>query len=368
MKRVIIHAGFHKSGTTALQESLYRNRDLLDKKGIHYFDFGRKAHHRLAWSISNRNWGWKNRGAEHVSPKLWKKSAKRIAKSKYETIIISSEFFSELNEEQIRKVKQDLQDLDIQILFTIRPLIKLLPSSYQQYLKYGLVADYEEWLNEVLNNQENSKVTPTFWVRHRHHEVIARWAKIFDANKTTLIIANEDQPKFLFDEINKYLGLTQDFLKAQQTGSNRSLTMEEISLLLSINRKFPKDRSWDEYKIFIRGGIIQALTDKVAIPPNKARLLTPLWACKKANEIGLEIQRGIEKLNIRTIGNLNALGNSEVPIGEPTYETDIDIQSMAEAILSFNKYSTDTFPENWLRRSYKKRWKTLLFRFLPKRS
>ena len=350
-KRIVIHPGFHKSGTTALQESLAANRELLKSHAIQYPAFGTTAHHRLAWSLTQKPWGWRDRGGERVPKKYWSNHIREISAAKESTVIISSEFFSELDGEQIRKVRSDLAGHDLEILFTLRPLAKLLPSTYQQYLKYGTVAEYGEWLHSVLDKPGESKINPTFWKRHSHSKVIARWADIFGAAKITVLIVNESQPTFLFDEINKYLQLPDNTLQAQATGSNRSLTMEEIALLLELNRRFPKERSWDEYGIFIRNGYIRELTDFVPAAADKAKLLTPEWAVTKANEIGSEIKQDLVASNVRVIGDLESLGNSKVPTGESTYPTTIDIKTVAAAMLTFDRELVRKLPVEWLRSS-----------------
>ncbi|NCW75952.1 MAG: hypothetical protein EBW13_04225 [Actinobacteria bacterium] len=150
-KRLIIHPGFHKSGTTALQESFALNRPLLREKGILYPPIGTKAHHRVAWALTQRPWGWSKRGGEKTPEKYWDRMSSRINGAKEETVILSSEFFSEIDGERIRKIRSEIKGRDIQILFTLRPLAKLLPSSYQQYLKYGITVEYEDWLHAILD-------------------------------------------------------------------------------------------------------------------------------------------------------------------------------------------------------------------------
>jgi hypothetical protein len=368
MKDLVIHAGFHKSGTTALQESFHLNREQLLKLGINYPTFGHKAHHRLAWSLSQKPWGWAKRGGQREPKKTWDSAASYIEKAKSEKVILSSEFFSELNGDQIRKIYSSFKNRDIKILFTLRPLAKLLPSSYQQYLKYGITADYEEWLHSVLDNPGESKINPTFWQRHNHGQVIARWADVFGSKNITVLIVNEAQPTFLFDEINRYLELPENTLQAADTGSNRSLTMEEIALLRELNRQFPKDRDWDEYQVYIRYGYIRELTDRIKPAPDKAKLLTPDWAISKANEIGSRIKSEVISSKVNVIGDLNTLENSQVPSGNSDYPQTIDIKTVAAAMLHFNKYTADYFPEVWLRRSYRKRFKKYLrSKLLPKR-
>lgn len=350
-KRIVIHPGFHKSGTTALQESLAANREALKSYNVVYPDFGNIAHHRLAWSLTQKPWGWRDRGGERVPEKYWVQRTKELVAAKEETVVISSEFFSELDGEKIRRVRSDLEGNDVEILFTLRPLAKLLPSTYQQYLKYGTVAEYNEWLHSILDKPGESKINPTFWKRHSHSKVIARWADIFGASKITVLIVNEAEPTFLFDEINRYLGLPPKTLQAQATGSNRSLTMEEIALLLELNRRFPKERSWDEYEIFIRSGYIRELTDYVPAAPDKAKLLTPEWAVTKANEIGSKIKVDLETSKINIVGDLESLGNSKVPTGDSTYPTTIDINTVAAAMLTFSRETVRRLPIDWVRSS-----------------
>ncbi len=49
-RRLIVHAGFHKSGTTALQEAFDAQAEELRAVGIIYPNIGRKAHHRIGWA------------------------------------------------------------------------------------------------------------------------------------------------------------------------------------------------------------------------------------------------------------------------------------------------------------------------------
>jgi hypothetical protein len=348
-KRLIIHPGFHKSGTTALQESFALNRPLLRENGILYPPIGSKAHHRVAWALTQRPWGWNRRGGERTPEKYWDRMSSRINGAKEETVILSSEFFSEIDGERIRKIRSEIKGRDIQILFTLRPLAKLLPSSYQQYLKYGITIEYEDWLHAILDKPGESKVSPTFWKRHSHGKVVARWVDIFGKSNVTLLIVNEAQPTFLFDEINKFLNLPTGSLNAAPSGSNRSLTMEEISLLLELNRQFPKDRVWDEYEVFVRAGYIRHLTDHVPPAADKARLLTPQWAVDKANELGKVIQKELLGTGVKIIGDVDSLGNSVVPIGTSSYTDSIDIKTVAAAMMVFDKETINRMPLGWLK-------------------
>lgn len=347
-KQLVLHVGFHKSGTSALQEAFHVQREELLTRGILYPDIGKKAHHRIAWALTQKPWGWKTRGGEKTPFRKFSKLAKKINRSKQPKVVLSSEFFSELTPNQIQQFASAIKGRQVRVLFTLRPLVKILSSSYQQYLKYGTKADYESWLHSVLDEPGVSKVNPTFWKRHMHADVISNWANAFGPDSVTVLIVDEQKPEFLFDEVNSYLDLPNNFLKQQSTGTNRSLSLEEISLLLAINKYFPKERSWTEYLIFIRNGYIRRLTDFVPIASDAEKLPTPKWAVDKANQIATDSKNIIKVSGVKVIGNLESLDTASVLVGSPSYSQKIDIETISQAMLGFDQHIAKKLPIGWL--------------------
>jgi len=347
-KQLILHVGFHKSGTTALQESFFAQRKELEAQGVLYPSVGWQAHHRVAWAMARKRWGWKDRGGKTTPYSTWTRMLWRIKLSKLDSVVLSSEFLSELPIDKIQLLKKQVKGRQVKVLFTVRPLVKLLPSSYQQYLKYGLKEDYVTWLHSVLDVPGQSKLNPTFWKRHMHGEVIERWASVFGAENITVVIVDEQKPELLFESINDYLGLPNGFVKAQPTGSNRSLSLEEQTLLLEINRRFPKERSWPEYLTFIRNGYVRELTDKVPVKAGKEKLPTPMWAIDAGNKIATQSMQKLQDLGVKVYGDLGSLDSANVLEGEPKYPESIDIETIAQAMLVFRAATANKLAVSWL--------------------
>jgi hypothetical protein len=272
----------------------------------------------------------------------------RIKLSKLDKVVLSSEFLSELPQDKIQLLKKQVSGRQIKVLFTLRPLVKLLGSSYQQYLKYGLKADYVTWLHSVLDVPGQSKLNPSFWKRNMHGDVISRWADVFGAENVSVVIVDEQKPEFLFDSVNEYLGLPAGFVKPQPTGSNRSLSLEEITLLLEINKCFPEKRSWPEYLTFIRNGYVRELTDKVPVKPGKDKLPTPSWAIEAGNKIATRSKLKLQQLGVKVYGDLESLDSAKVLEGEPRYPESIDIETIAQAMLVFRAGTAKRMSVSWL--------------------
>jgi hypothetical protein len=362
-KQLILHVGFHKSGTTALQESFFAQRKELEPQGVLYPSVGWEAHHRVAWAIAGRRWGWKGRGGKTTPYSTWTRMLLRIKLSRAQKVVLSSEFLSELPLDKIHLLKKQAKGREVKVLFTLRPLVKLLGSSYQQYLKYGLKADYVTWLHSVLDEPGVSKLNPSFWKRNLHGEVIKKWADVFGESNVSIIVVDEQKPELLFESVNDYLGLPAGFLKQMPTGSNRSLSLEEITLLLEINRRFPPKRSWPEYLTFIRNGYIRQLTDKVPVKPGKDKLPTPRWAIEAGNQVASRSKAQIQQLNVKIYGDLESLDQAQVLEGEPSYPESIDIETLAEAMLVFNSKTAKKLPVPWLLSGLLNQFKKGLRRF-----
>ena len=339
MKKLIIHPGFHKTGTTALQQALSEVRAELSQANFNYPRIAGTAHHRAARSVIEKTWGWKNRGGRSADPIEWKKLERKLS-SNNGTAIISSEFFSEADQMQLANLAKLLSGVDVQVIFTWRPLPFMLASSYQQYLKYGLRKSYAEWLDSIFEVAGEAKFTPSFWKRNLHGDVVARWAETFGTENVSLIAVDETKPTYLYESFADLAGIPSGLLKEPvQVEINRSLTFTEASLLLEINRTYPNDGDWESYEIFIRKGNIKALTGSNKFEVSDEKILTPDWAIAKAAELNSQSVAQIKSLGIKIIGDLDRSDFSKIPTGLNKPVTTISIETVARAMIGVDMSS-----------------------------
>ena len=364
LKKLIIHPGFHKTGTTALQQALSEVRRDLKENGFFYPHTAGKAHHRAAWAIIEKTWGWKKRGGRFTQPVEWHKLEKKINYSK-NSAIISSEFFSESSPAQVQKIRSLLKKREIQIVFTWRPLPFMLASSYQQYLKYGLKVSYDQWLHSIFDAPGEAKLTPSFWKRNLHGDVIASWCDAFGPKNITLICVDESNPTYLYDSFTKVSGLPAGLLKEPvHIEVNRSLTFAEAALLLEINQTYPIDGDWDSYEIFIRKGNIRALTSSERANSSDEKIMTPEWAMTAATEINAKSVAKIKLLGIEIIGDIDRSDFSRIPIGTNQPVEKISIATAAQAMIGVDMRSLRRMPQKEISKEFFHRLRKIIKRKL----
>lgn len=339
LKKLIIHPGFHKTGTTALQQALSEVRGELSESGFSYPKIAGNAHHRAAWSINEDTWGWRKRGGRLIAPIEWQKLERKIRSSK-DISVISSEFFSQASNEQLANLAGKIEVMDVEVIFTWRPLPFMLASSYQQYLKYGLKLSYTKWLDSIFETPGESRYTPSFWLRNLHGDVVSRWAEIFGVENVSLIAVDESNPNFLYNSFSELAGIPTGIIQEPvRKAMNRSLTFNESALLLEINRTYPKDLNWDSYEIFIRKGNIKALTGSDIYETSDEKFFTPEWAVAKAAEINSKSVEQIKSLGIKIVGDIDRSDFSRIPIGVNTPVTTISIATAARAMIGVDMRS-----------------------------
>lgn len=130
MKRIILHVGRHKSGTTSLQASFWENRDLLATKGILYPESSRRenAHHLFAEALHPRR--IREVGLDEIdNEEAIQNLISEIESTTCETILISSEAFQNCNPYDIKNIFKNYKVL---IVSYLREQVGYLESAYLQ--------------------------------------------------------------------------------------------------------------------------------------------------------------------------------------------------------------------------------------------
>jgi hypothetical protein len=336
-KHLVIHAGFHKSGTTALQTSLFDQRRHLLENGILYPACESTGHHRAAWSLTRRAWGWTGRGGTTTPPSVWSRLARSVRQHSGISVI-SSEFLTDCDAPAMRQLLKDTAAARNSVFFTLRPLVKILPSSYQQSLKSGRKLDYGSWLQCVLDPARSTSTARGFWHRHDHARILAAWIGIFGPENVVLAITDESAPEKIYQAFLRVLEAPESVLPASRPRRlNRSLTWPEIEFLLEVNRCFPETKRWQDYVTFVRNGAIRGLTNRPPPQPGDSPLLTPPWAIQRATEIMREENEQLRGLGLRVLGDLDAMMTAEVPAGENIPTGSVSTASAARALLSITQ-------------------------------
>lgn len=130
MKKLILHIGRHKTGTSAIQDCLIKNPQLLKSNGYYYPTNARKGrgHHH----VSEPNAGLKNRiRGLFIMPKLPTDLKVELDEHAGYTSIISSEAFQRCHPKLIKRL---FEGYDINVVVYLRNHVDYIASAYTQWV------------------------------------------------------------------------------------------------------------------------------------------------------------------------------------------------------------------------------------------
>jgi hypothetical protein len=327
----LVHIGPPKTGTSALQSALHAAREPLASYGVVYPGTTRHPQAAVHAVLG------KPPLLGHAHPDLtsWTSLAAEVAEAGDERAVLSSEFFADADEEAIGRVVADLGGPRVHVAVTLRPLARILPSQWQQYVQNGLRMPYETWLDAAFGRSGRKLPTPTFWQRHRHDALVARWSAAVGPERVTVIVLDPAEPGMLLRTFEAMLAVPDGTLVPEEGLTNRSLTYGETELIRLFNKEFRR-RRWPEalYPRFMKYGAITQMRAGHHPSPSEARIATPRWALELAAAMGAEAAEAIDGLGVRVVGDLPALGTApDEPAARPDEPALVSADAACQAVI-----------------------------------
>ncbi|MUL41499.1 hypothetical protein FZ103_09975 [Streptomonospora sp. PA3] len=326
-----LHIGPYKTGTTAIQGAFHQARARLREQGLVYIGKNRQP----AGAAQQAAGIPPMFGSAHKRDTYWQELLEEVEAEGALRPIISSEFFCEADDDAARRIVEDLGGPRVHLVVTLRPLAKILPAQWQQYVQAGLLHSYEEWLEAVFNGPPAEIPTPTFWRRHDHGTLISRWAEIVGPENLTVIAVDDSDPGMLLRSFEDILDLPDGFLAPDETQANRSLSYPEAEFFRRFNREFlAGDLDRLMYGRYLRQGLAPHLKYHHRPSREDSVIRTPAWAMERAAKLGVESAATVSALGVRIMGDLAKL--SEIPenrVGTPSGGEAIPVEAAAHAVL-----------------------------------
>jgi hypothetical protein len=141
-RRVYLHVGLPKSGTTYLQSVLRANRAPLRDRG--HAVVGQEHVDLVHAGMVVREDPRLEKLPERAS-RAWQRLLDEIRDWPGDTAIVSYELLAGATAEQAARAIGDLSAYDVHVVITARDLGRALPSAWQERLKFALTTPLEDW-------------------------------------------------------------------------------------------------------------------------------------------------------------------------------------------------------------------------------
>ncbi len=299
-KRVVLHIGAMKSGTSFIQNVLDRNRERLAEQGI-LFACDRWRQQVLAVRELIDRGGPKQ---EPLSPDGPWQHLVDVVNDWPGTAIVSMEFLAPRAAPKIAIIRDAFAHADLQVVLTARDLARSLPAMWTESMQNRGVRTWEEFLEAVRTEDMTTKPGRWFWNHQRISEISARWSAECGRDHFTLLTLPPKgaPPTVLWERFASVAGIPAGVCDLE-VRSNPQLDAASAMVLRSLNERLAED-GFDrtDYERVVKSALAkQGLV-------RRGRETAPLgiderWVRRKSRE---ELAR-LRELDIRVVGDLEEL-------------------------------------------------------------
>ncbi len=251
-KRVLLHVGTPKTGTSYLQDVLYRNRRRLAHAGILYPADRFDAHFLAALDLMRLPWG----GLETEAVGAWDRLAEQV-RGWSGTAVISHEILATASRSQVGHALASLghpRDTEIHVVLSVRDLVRQIPAEWQENVKHRSGISYERFLARIQDPERDSRIASWFWGVQEIPDILNRWGHDLPPERIHLVTVPPPggPPDLLWKRFSQAFGLDGLDLDLEAERANPSLGVPETALLRRINRSVNRVLEPSDYRPLVR--------------------------------------------------------------------------------------------------------------------
>lgn len=290
-ERVLLHVGTPKTGTSYLQDVLFRNRPRLERHGLLYPADRFDAHFLAALDLMALPWG----GLQAEAIGRWDAVAEQVRRHDG-TAIISHEILATASRSQVGRALSSLghdDGTEVHLVLSVRDLVRQIPAEWQENVKHRSTVSYEEFLAQLSDPERASRIATWFWGVQEIPDILDRWGHDLPPERVHLVTVPPPggAPDLLWKRFSAVLGLDGLDLDLDVERANPSLGVPETALLRRINKAVHPVLDPPDYRPLVRELLAhqtlsrRTRTPRLALPPDLhawARDLGQRWSAEVA--------------------------------------------------------------------------------------
>ncbi len=269
LRRVVLHVGAPKTGTTFLQRSLWARREELSGVGVQ--PVGDRAREMFHAAIDVRGTArfWRLEAAEVDG--TWQRLCAQARRAQG-TVVMSHELLAAAEAERAAEAMAALAGLEVHLVYTARDLGRQVPSEWQERVKNGGSASFASFQQGLLAEIRSGETESSFWRFHDVIDVLERWGAGVPPERTHVVVAppSGTAPEVLWQRFAEAVGFDGQRIPAEtaRAPSNRTLGAVQVGLLREVNLALGGRIPQPDYAKFVKRYFAQGvLAQQDSEPP-----------------------------------------------------------------------------------------------------
>ena len=250
-RRVLLHVGAPKTGTSFVQDILFVHQEALREQGILYAADRHDAHFLAALDLMELPWG----GLEREATGAWERLAAEV-RAWPGTAIISHEILGTASRLQVARALDSLRgdgDVEIHLVYSARDLVRQIPAEWQENVKHRRTKPYGAFLDSLQDTERGAEVARWFWGVQEVPDVLDRWGDSLPRERVHLVTVPPpgSSPTLLWERFAGLFGIDpHEFTPSDR--ANASLGVPESAMVRRLNERLNDVLPNHHYRTLVR--------------------------------------------------------------------------------------------------------------------
>lgn len=238
-RRVYLHAGLQKTGTSYLQAIFWAAQGHLRDRGLDLVPGSKRETFHLMLCVRERF------DPLHDPPEVataLDRLPAQLAAAPGPVALLSEESLATASLAGVRRLVAACADREVHLVLTVRDLARAVPSMWQQQLRSAGTVPFDDYLRAVVARE--GPAAQRFWRNQDLRRVLDRWEKVVPAARIHVVtVPPPGSPAtLLLERYCSVLGVDPEPLAGFVPPGNPSLGRVEAELLRRVNAGLPTDR------------------------------------------------------------------------------------------------------------------------------
>ena len=326
-RRLYLHIGLQKTGTSYLQGVMRHNAAALAEQGLDLVPATRREAFELMLLVRGR---YNPERDPATTAGALDRFAAELARAPGGRALLSQESLAAARPRQVRRLLEACPDREVHVVLTVRDLGRQLPSSWQQELKAGRTDAYREYL-ERLRAAQQQRLGSHPWIQLDAPAVLSRWADRLPPERIHVVtVPPAGSPtSLLLERFCRVLDVDASRLVPQERASNTSLGRVQAEVLRRVNAELPDELRRRQ----VYGGVGKRfLASEVLGPQQGHRILVPSELREWCERVADEQVAALEAAGYDVVGDLADLRCTDGAFGGIAAEEPTDAEVAAAAV------------------------------------
>ncbi len=231
VRRVYLHVGHAKTGTSYLQSVFWGSREALAGSGLVLPLRGPGDHSHLALALRGElDESTDGAAAFTVEERL----VEGLAELEAPRVLITHELLSAVSAAEAARFRDRLDGYEVHVVLTVRDLRRQIPAEWQQRVKTRGTLTYEEFQRGVVERSGRGR---KFWLVQDTPDVAERWRGDLSPERVHIVTTPPagSAPTLLLERFCRVLGVDPALLDTTVSRRNESLGAPQVELLRRVN-------------------------------------------------------------------------------------------------------------------------------------